>query len=320
MVSSCKTYFIKPVSIILENGAPMALESSLDAYLHLPGAMTICSHRAGWHSLLLRGYDDPTKVEEFVTPSTDDHLIVLVTKGACEIEVKYRQGWQRNYQRAGHIGMTAPGESAVLRWNGSSPHSTLQLHLPATTLKRVHDELDHGTTTSRGLPSKLAINDPLVRQLMLSLSSSLRAGFPDLYAETASELLAVHLLRGRDLGKPFREYDERRLKLVDEYLRENFGSALTLQMLATEAGVSRFHLLRLFKRAFGESPLKRLTRYRMDEAALLVCDSKENITNISAICGYDNPSHFATAFRRYHGVSPSVYRKQKLMPASRSGP
>jgi AraC family transcriptional regulator len=37
----------------------------------------------------------------------------------------------------------------------------------------------------------------------------------------------------------------------------------------------------------------------------------ESITTIAALCGYENPSHFATAFRRLYGVSPRTYRKQR---------
>ena len=40
---------------------------SLVAHEQLPGTMTACSWRAGWRSVLLRGYDDPPSVEEFTT-------------------------------------------------------------------------------------------------------------------------------------------------------------------------------------------------------------------------------------------------------------
>ena len=80
--------------------------SSLDAHKHLRATMTACSWRAGWRSLLIRAYEDPAEAEEFVTPATRDHLIVLVTGGSCDVEVRYRNGWQRSHSEPGHIGIT----------------------------------------------------------------------------------------------------------------------------------------------------------------------------------------------------------------------
>jgi AraC family transcriptional regulator len=63
----------------------------LDAHKHLTASMTACSWTAGWRSVLLRSYLDPPSVDEFTTPATADHLIVLVTGGKCDIEARYRR-------------------------------------------------------------------------------------------------------------------------------------------------------------------------------------------------------------------------------------
>ena len=127
--------------------------SSLDAHKHLRATMTACSWRAGWRSLLIRAYEDPAEAEEFVTPATRDHLIVLVTGGSCDVEVRYRNGWQRSHSEPGHIGMTAPGQAATLRWRGNTTHSTLQLHLPAATIERVARELRRKVPRPRSCPA-----------------------------------------------------------------------------------------------------------------------------------------------------------------------
>ena len=289
----------------------MALISSLDAHKYLRATKTACSWQAGWRSLLLRAYEDPAEANEFVTPATRDHLIVLVTAGACDVEVRYRGGWQRFRSEVGHIGMTAPGEAATLRWRGDTTHSTLQLHLPAATLDRIAQELPQRRPTRPALPSGIGTLDPLVSQVMLSLDKAFREGAPDLYAETAGEMLAAHLLvRHGKFDTPVRvDGNNARLRSVDAFMRENLGSPVSLEMLAREAGVSRFHLLRLYKKHYGQTPLKRLTMLRMEEAKRLLRRGGEPVTAIAAKCGYENPSHFATAFRRTVGVSPATYRQ-----------
>src|SRR4029077_11939669 len=93
--------------------------SSLDAHKHLRATMTACSWRDGGRSLLIRAYEDAAEAEEFVTPATRDHLIVLVTGGFCGGEVRYRKGGQPSHPEPVHIGMTARGQAATLRWRGN---------------------------------------------------------------------------------------------------------------------------------------------------------------------------------------------------------
>jgi AraC family transcriptional regulator len=186
------------------------------------------------------------------------------------------------------------------------------LHLPAATLRDVAEEIaptDHGRID---LQSSLQQVDPLIEQVLLSLRLAIARREPDLYAQAAAELLAAHVLlrhaahRPRRLHPPTRE--EARLRRADQFMHDNLCEPLTLDAIAAEAGVSRFTLLRLFKRAYRETPLKRLTRLRMEEAQRRLKDGRETITETAFACGYENPAHFATAFRRVVGVSPSEFR------------
>lgn len=285
--------------------------TSLDADQHLKAKRTACSLDASWHSLLLRAYDDPPRVEEFKTPAVPDHLIVLVTAGTCEIEARYAGRWRKTRYTPGHIGMTASGQEASLRWDGETAHSTLQLHLPAPTLQQVAQELCGRDPARLDLPSLLSTMDPVIENIMLSLARAMKAGAPDLYAESAAHFLAAHLLlHYGGLSEPGPAGpDDRRLKRADAYIRENLGTPLSLKDIARDAGISRFHLLRLFKQAYGETPFKRLARLRIEQAQALLSGSRRPVTEIAFLCGYENPAHFASAFRRQVGVSPNSYRK-----------
>ena len=285
---------------------------SLNAYQHLQGSMTACSWRAGWRSLLLRAYDDPAIVEEFTTPPTADHLIVLVTEGSCDIEGRYRGRWYSARYQAGSLGMTAPGQDASLRWRGEERHRNLQLHLPAATIRAATEDLSDRDPGLLEMPNKLISEDPLIKTVMLALSDALADGVPDLYAETAADLLTVHLLvRHAKLPAPrAAKREDLRLRRVDAFIRENLSTPLSLEAIAREARFSRFHLLRLFKQAYGETPFRRLSRLRMEEAQRRLRQGRESVTEIAFSCGYENPAHFASAFRRLVGVSPSRYRRQ----------
>ena len=285
---------------------------SLDAHKYLRADMTADSWQAGWRSLLLRAYQDPPETEAFTTPPTADHLIVLVTEGTCDIEGRYRGEWNRAQYRPGSLGMTAPGEEVTLRWRGA--HKTLQLHLPAAIIRETMAELSRRDPQQLQMPNKLLSADPLIGQMMLALAQAMAEGAPDFYAETAARFLCMHLLvhhgQFRMACSPAR--DDRRLQRVETFMRENLGEPLSLEALAREANVSRFHLLRLFKDAYGETPFRHLTRLRMEEAQRRLRYGRESIAQIALACGYGNPAHFAAAFRRMTGVAPAAWRRASL--------
>jgi AraC family transcriptional regulator len=146
---------------------------------------------------------------------------------------------------------------------------------------------------------------------MLALATAMAEGAPDLYAETAAEFLAAHLLisHGHRRASPPPSREDARLRRVDAFMRENLAAPLSLTALAEVACISRFHFLRLFKQTYGETPLKRLTRLRMEEARERL-GGQQSIAEIAFASGYENSAHFAVAFRKVFGVAPSVYRRE----------
>jgi AraC family transcriptional regulator len=285
--------------------------ASLDAHTYLRARLSTCSFKAGWRSLLLRAYDDFADAEAFTTPATEDHLIVLVTNGQCNIEGLYRGKWHSAHYAAGSIGMTAPGEEVTLRWRDQPVHSTLQLHIPAATLRACAEELFNGRVLE--MPHSLANDDPLLQNVMLCLAEGMQQGFPDLYAESAAQFITTHLLvRHAGVRAPTDpSRDVLRMRRVHDYMRAHVGDPLTLTELGKVACVSRFHLIRMFKQVYGETPHQRLLKLRIQEASRRLRKSDEDIAKIAADCGFSSPAHFAAAFRKHVGVTPSAYRQPR---------
>jgi AraC family transcriptional regulator len=283
--------------------------ASLAAHRLAQIALRTCS-KAVWRSTLLRRYTAPATIEELALPASADQVIVLVTEGCFNIESRRGGRWRGTRYGTGSLGMTAPGHEAVLRWRGEGPNETLHLHLPAATLRRVAADFGDGDPARLSMPNDLAYRDPLIAQVMLSLSDALLAGAPDLYAETSCELLAAHILLRHAGLKPrsMARLPKSRLQQMDNFMRAHIDRPLTLADLAREVGMSPFHLLRTCRQVHGETPIRRLTRMRMEAAQRHLENGQEPISAIACLCGYDNPSHFAIAFRRIVGVSPRAYR------------
>ncbi|MBW4640845.1 MAG: AraC family transcriptional regulator [Gloeocapsa sp. UFS-A4-WI-NPMV-4B04] len=133
-----------------------------------------------------------------------------------------------------------------------------------------------------------------------------------MYAETAAHFLAVHLLTRHDRRQIPRcnHWRDHALRKANAFMQEHLSESVSLSQLAEAAELSSFQLLRAAKAIWDETPLRRLTRLRMEVAKRLLDQGYLPIIEIAIECGYSNPSHFATAFRRHVGVTPSEYRRR----------
>jgi|CXWL01.1.fsa_nt_gi AraC-like DNA-binding protein len=99
-----------------------------------------------------------------------------------------------------------------------------------------------------------------------------------------------------------------RLLVATEHLQANLPAPLALEELAHRVGVSRSQLERDFRRLFGLSPQKYLTKFRI-EAALDLLNGPMALVEIAHECGYADQSAFTRQFRASVGVSPGEYRR-----------
>lgn len=92
------------------------------------------------------------------------------------------------------------------------------------------------------------------------------------------------------------------------YLKEHSSESVTLQSLATYAHLSKFRLCHLFKQQTTKSAKTYLTFLRISRAKELLKQQTMSITEVGQTVGFNDPSHFAKAFLRLEGFSPSAYR------------
>ena len=82
----------------------------------------------------------------------------------------------------------------------------------------------------------------------------------------------------------------------------------TLAALAQEASVSRTTLATRFTKLVGTPPLTYLTDWRMTLAADLLTDTTATVAAVARQVGYADAFGFSTAFKRFHGMSPTACR------------
>ncbi len=94
-----------------------------------------------------------------------------------------------------------------------------------------------------------------------------------------------------------------------EFLRANADERPTLEATASAAGISKYALLRRFRRALGTTPHAYLVMVRVNRAQALLA-AGASPAEAAAASGFADQAHLGVWFRRLLGVTPAGYRRQ----------
>ncbi|MBY5564595.1 helix-turn-helix domain-containing protein [Rhizobium leguminosarum] len=152
--------------------------------------------------------------------------------------------------------------------------------------------------------------DPLLVQFVRH-AASLRDVPQSLYRDTMNLAVAAHLTQLL-LPAPLSSVgiEDRRLRRALAYIHDNLADDLSLDDIASEAAMSRFHFVRAFTAALGTSPLQYVIRERMERAKVLLKTTRVPIAAVAIRVGYDDVSRFGQHFRRNTGITPAAFRRR----------
>lgn len=109
------------------------------------------------------------------------------------------------------------------------------------------------------------------------------------------------------LGSPNME-EEQTIRKAQRILEDEFKLPISLENLAQQVGLSKYHFQRLFRKLMGSTPQTYLERVRMQKAQELLKNSELTVAEISMAVGYQSLPHFYALFRKYTNQSPKEYR------------
>jgi len=113
----------------------------------------------------------------------------------------------------------------------------------------------------------------------------------------------------------------RRLDAARRFVDAHLTEPLTLDDIARQAYLSRFHFLRVFKAAFDDTPLRYLRRRRLEAAERLLARTELSVTAVCYRVGFESLGSFSSLFRRHAGLSPNAFRRRYVVvPRTIRGP
>jgi len=114
-------------------------------------------------------------------------------------------------------------------------------------------------------------------------------------------------------GDPRTGREHRAVNRAREVIEDRYGEDLPLSEVAREAGLSPYHLVRVFERQVGVTPHAFLTQTRVERARARL-SGDDRMADIAMDCGFADQAHLTRLFKRQTGVTPGKYRKMLQNP------
>ena len=265
---------------------------------------------------ILRCFDgtDPTIVQ----PALDENIVAIHLGGAKRVN-RWQGRTHRTWKVPSHSITLMPAYRAN-RWHTEGVIAFAHLTLSASLLARLAREEFDRDPGEIALLDEVGIVDPLLSELMLALGREVaEPGLRRLYRDSLLATLGITVLRRYSTlvrgCQPVQTDSAVRgglsgwqLRRVLDHMVAHLLSDVSLNELVHITGLSRAQFFRAFRVSTGQTPARRMLQLRMQHAANLL-EQGQTINDVAGLLGYSNGSHFAAAFRRYNGATPSEWRR-----------
>jgi len=195
----------------------------------------------------------------------------------------------------------------------STPLEFLGIGISPARFDRLLDKLG---STWPGLDDIFKTTDPAIAVLSNEMRRSMIAepvGSGD-YLDALTDALMTRLITWHLASSSEQPDGPERLspalaRRLAETVEAQLDGPIRVSVLSAGAGLSRSHFSRAFVNTFGMTPQKYIISRRVARARSLLVDTDWSATEIAMRCGFANPSHLTTTFKRELGLTPTAYRR-----------
>ncbi len=102
------------------------------------------------------------------------------------------------------------------------------------------------------------------------------------------------------------------VEYIDQFIRSNYHkNDISTATVSQHFGISISYLCVLFKERFNMTLTKYITKIRMEHASHLLQNTNLPVYEIAERVGYTDHNYFTRSFKRFQGVTPLEFRKNK---------
>jgi len=100
----------------------------------------------------------------------------------------------------------------------------------------------------------------------------------------------------------------RRIRKVEQYVSEHYREDIRLEDMAALVGMAPSAFSRFFRQRTGRTVVDYIIDIRLGNAARMLVDTTQNISEICYSCGFNNLSNFNRVFKAKRGYTPRDFR------------
>ncbi len=154
------------------------------------------------------------------------------------------------------------------------------------------------------------VHDPELTAHFIHAHELLEQSTETFAADEAITIVLLQLIErygGRIPPSQTRTREPQAVSRAKDFLSENLDGQADLNALADAAGLSPFHLIRVFRKATGLTPHAWLVDRRVHRATELLRQGRAP-AGIALSCGFADQSHLSRLFKSRVGVTPGQYK------------
>jgi AraC-like DNA-binding protein len=242
-----------------------------------------------------------------------EHLVIGLVESGVQ---SYRYRGARHETPAGRLFLVNPGEAHTGEAATREGYVYRTLYPDEGLLSEVARECGGGLPSFR----EAVLDDPELVALLTRFHCAVAEG-TQLQCQSLLRAALVRLMVAH-ADVPYQEPQARRerpaVRRAREYLEAHFADNVSLKELGELVSLSPFYLARTFERELGLPPHAYLEGLRLRRARGLL-ERGEPVALVALVVGYPDQSHFTRRFKRFFGVTPGRYARQRKNAQDRRG-
>ena len=95
-----------------------------------------------------------------------------------------------------------------------------------------------------------------------------------------------------------------------EKIYRNPQKKWNVDLMAADVNMSRSYFQHIYKEFFGVSCMSDVISGKIEKAKEILSETACTVSQVAAMCGYDNEEHFMRQFKKTVGLTPTAYRRK----------
>ncbi|WP_114240765.1 AraC family transcriptional regulator [Dyella sp. C9] len=290
----------------------ISIDEILYARPHMPLATT---RGRGWGGVTVdvhRAY--PGVAEGYA--GLDHHMIHYCSSGSAKLTQVRGGSTHSSVIKAGHSLIMPAGYPSC--WEGDATPSA-RLRVPISLVASAAEQLGERAVPQVELRNVFETFDPVIGRLVQTFLAEMELDSHPcqvLIVDALSTAIAAHLIRrynifgviesdrGRSLGRL-------EMARLTAFVEDNLHRSISLDELAAQVNVSRFHFCRIFKQSTGSTAFSFVEQCRIRRAQVLIVETNLSLAEVSLMTGFADQSHFTRRFHFHAGCTPAAFAREQ---------